>query len=85
MQRMVEKSRLSTGVGGRAPQTEPKTKKAKMDIDSVRKEHRLTYGAGIVIKNVLPFLRLSTGDFLARWKGAEWSLVSPPNARLILT
>jgi hypothetical protein len=35
-----------------------KAKKAKIDDDSARKEHRFTCGASIVIKNVLPFLAL---------------------------
>ena len=34
------------------------TKKAKIDIDAVRHEVRITSGANIVIKNVLPFLKL---------------------------
>ena len=34
------------------------TKKAKIDIDAVRHEARITSGANIVIKNVLPFLKL---------------------------
>ena len=33
-------------------------KKAKIDIDAVRHETRVTSGANIVIKNVLPFLKL---------------------------
>jgi len=33
-------------------------KKAKIDIDGVRHEARITSGASIVIKNVLPFLKL---------------------------
>ena len=37
---------------------EGKTKKAKIDAESARKERRLTCGAEIVIKNVLPFLQL---------------------------
>ena len=37
---------------------EVKTKKAKIDASSVRKEKRITCGAETVIKNVLPFLRL---------------------------
>ena len=32
--------------------------KAKVDAESVRKERRITCGADIVIKNVLPFLLL---------------------------
>jgi hypothetical protein len=35
-----------------------KAKKAKIDVESVRKERRITSGASIVIKNVLPFLKL---------------------------
>ena len=33
-------------------------KKAKIDVESMRKERRITSGASIVIKNVLPFLQL---------------------------
>mmetsp|Transcript_32012 Transcript_32012/g.64661 ORF Transcript_32012/g.64661 Transcript_32012/m.64661 type:complete len:83 (+) Transcript_32012:1-249(+) len=33
-------------------------KKAKLDGESVRKEKRITCGADMVIKNVLPFLQL---------------------------
>merc|ERR1719183_2982851 len=33
-------------------------KKAKIDDEAARKEHRVTCGASIVIKNVLPFLVL---------------------------
>eukprot|EP00985_Skeletonema_marinoi_P022476 scaffold14366_cov128-Skeletonema_marinoi.AAC.1 len=35
-----------------------RTKKAKLDGESVRKEKRVTCGANTVIKNVLPFLQL---------------------------
>jgi hypothetical protein len=35
------------------------TKKAKIDVDTIRKEQRITSGADIVIKNVLPFLQLA--------------------------
>ncbi len=35
-----------------------KTKKAKIDEDTARQELRITSGANIVIKNVLPFLVL---------------------------
>eukprot|EP00986_Skeletonema_menzelii_P001552 scaffold409_cov143-Skeletonema_menzelii.AAC.1 len=38
---------------------ERKTKKAKVDAESARKERRITCGAGIVIKNVFPFLKLN--------------------------
>ena len=37
---------------------EGKTKKAKIDTESARKEKRITCGADTVIKNVLPFLQL---------------------------
>jgi hypothetical protein len=34
------------------------TKKVRIDIKAARQEHRITSGANIVIKNVLPFLKL---------------------------
>ena len=37
---------------------EGRTKKAKVDTESARKERRVTSAADIVIKNVLPFLQL---------------------------
>ena len=37
---------------------EGRTKRAKVDTESTRKERRITCGADIVIKNVLPFLKL---------------------------
>ena len=37
---------------------EGRTKKAKIDAESARKERRITCGADMVIKNVLPFLQL---------------------------
>jgi len=37
---------------------EVQAKKAKIDVESIRKERRITSGASIVIKNVLPFLQL---------------------------
>ena len=37
---------------------EERTKNAKVDATSARKERRITCGADIVIKNVLPFLKL---------------------------
>ena len=37
---------------------EGRTKKVKIDTGSVRKERRITCGADMVIKNVLPFLQL---------------------------
>jgi len=33
-------------------------KKAKIDVDSARKQRRITSGADIIIRNVLPFLKL---------------------------
>jgi hypothetical protein len=35
-----------------------KAKKAKIDVESARQERRVTCGADIIIKNVLPFLKL---------------------------
>ena len=37
---------------------EKKPKKVKIDTENARKQHRVTCGASIVIKNVLPFLAL---------------------------
>eukprot|EP00985_Skeletonema_marinoi_P016273 scaffold8685_cov82-Skeletonema_marinoi.AAC.2 len=37
---------------------EGRTKKVKLDAESVRKEKRVTCGADVVIRNVLPFLKL---------------------------
>ena len=37
---------------------EKRSKKIKLDAESVRKERRITCGADLVIKNVLPFLKL---------------------------
>ena len=39
-------------------EAETKPKKAKIDSASTRKERRITCGANVVIKNVLPFLQL---------------------------
>ena len=38
--------------------TERKTKKAKLDAESVRKEKCIACGADTVIRNILPFLKL---------------------------
>ena len=38
--------------------TEGQRKKAKVDTKAARKEKRITCGADMVIKNVLPFLKL---------------------------
>jgi len=35
-----------------------RTKKAKLDAESVRKEKRVTCGADLVVRNILPFLKL---------------------------
>jgi len=40
-----------------SPEIQP-TKKAKIDVDAMRKEQRITSGADIIIKNVQPFLKL---------------------------
>eukprot|EP00985_Skeletonema_marinoi_P000696 scaffold245_cov102-Skeletonema_marinoi.AAC.6 len=37
---------------------EERAKKSKVDVESARKERRITCGADMVIKNVLPFLKL---------------------------
>jgi hypothetical protein len=37
---------------------EAQAKRAKIDVEMARKERRITSGASIVIKNVLPFLQL---------------------------
>ena len=44
--------------GGEESFAEGRSKKAKVDAESARKESRITCGADIVIKNVLPFLKL---------------------------
>jgi hypothetical protein len=36
----------------------PVAKKAKIDIEGARKEARITSGANIIIKNVLPYLKM---------------------------
>lgn len=33
-------------------------KRAKINVESIRKEKRITSGANIIIKNVIPFLKL---------------------------
>jgi hypothetical protein len=53
------KAKLLEEEGGKCEdEKEKKPKKAKIDIESARTEHRVTCGANIVIKNVLPFLSL---------------------------
>jgi hypothetical protein len=43
---------------GGAIDDEKAAKKAKIDTESARKERRITSGADIIIKNVLPYLKL---------------------------
>lgn len=52
------KAKLLDEEGRKCKAEEKKSKKAKIDENSARKEHRVTCGANIVIKNVLPFLAL---------------------------
>jgi len=37
-------------------------KEVKIDVEGARNRHRVTCGADIIIKNVLPFLELPEGD-----------------------
>ncbi len=50
------------------------TKKPKIDMKAARQEQRITSGASVVIKNVLPFLKLELGGFSHR---EEYSLQPP--------
>ena len=50
--KLDEKEEESGSLNGTA------AKKAKIDMESVRKERRITSGADIIISNVLPFLQL---------------------------
>ena len=43
---------------GRDSVEEKTLKKAKIDVEGVRKEARITSGADIIIKNVLPYLKM---------------------------
>jgi hypothetical protein len=53
------KAKLLNEAYERKCNVEEATKKAKIDTEAARKEHRVTCGASIVIKNVLPFLALN--------------------------
>ena len=52
------KAKLLNETGEKKYSVDEVTKKAKIDAEAARKEHRVTCGASIVIKNVLPFLEL---------------------------
>jgi hypothetical protein len=52
------KAKLLNEAGEKKCNVDEVTKKAKIDDKDARKEHRVTCGASIVIKNVLPFLTL---------------------------
>jgi hypothetical protein len=52
------KATLLNETDGKKCNVDVMTKKAKIDTEAARKEHRVTCGASIVIKNVLPFLAL---------------------------
>ncbi len=52
------KAKLLNGTDEKKCNVDVVPKKAKIDDEAVRKEHRVTCGASIVIKNVLPFLVL---------------------------
>jgi len=53
----VWKAKLDEEIMAHSLETKP-AKRAKLNDDSIRKEQRVTSGASIVIKNVLPFLKL---------------------------
>ena len=52
------KGRLLNETGEKKCNVDVVTMKAKIDTEAARKEHRVTCGASMVIKNVLPFLAL---------------------------
>ena len=52
------KAKLDESQDERALGRDQQAKKAKFDMKTVRQEKRITSGASIVIKNVLPFLKL---------------------------
>jgi len=52
------KAKLDDDNEGGNDSLEAPTKKVKVDVGRARKERRVTSGANIVIKNVLPFLEL---------------------------
>jgi hypothetical protein len=53
----VWKAKLYEEEDGGSLEAQP-AKKAKIDMVSIRKERRITSGADIIIRNVLPFLQL---------------------------
>ena len=53
------KAKLLNETNGKKCNVDVVTKKAKIDVQSAREENRVTCGANIVIKNVLPFLALA--------------------------
>ncbi|KAK1737907.1 leucine-rich repeat domain-containing protein [Skeletonema marinoi] len=53
----IWKAKIDEEVMAHSLETKP-AKRAKLNDDSIRKEQRVTSGASIVIKNVLPFLKL---------------------------
>ena len=52
------KTKLLDEEGMQCQAEEKMSQNAKIDVNSAREEHRVTCGASIVIKNVLPFLAL---------------------------
>jgi hypothetical protein len=52
------KAKLVNEAGEKKCNDNDVTKKVKIDAETARKEHQITCGANIVIKNVLPFLAL---------------------------
>ena len=52
------KAKLDESQDERALGSDQPAKKAKIDVMAARQEQRITFGASIVIKNVLPFLKL---------------------------
>ncbi len=54
----VWKAKLDEKEGEDNSNLEVQTKRAKIDVEAMRKEKRIKSGADIVIKNVLPFLKL---------------------------
>jgi len=52
------KTKLLNEAGEKKCNVDEVRKKARIDTEAARKEHRVSCGASIVIKNVLPFLAL---------------------------
>ena len=55
---LLELALWKAKLGEKEGNAEGKSKKAKVDAESARKERRIMCGADMVIKNVLPFLKL---------------------------